>query len=60
VVGTILYDNSGLTTRFTSVCTELRTGTCLPFGVDGSYSFDGFTLDGSGVVTSINQLVNCS
>jgi hypothetical protein len=36
----------------------IRTGECLPIG-DGSFSFDGFTLNGSGVVTSINQFVNC-
>lgn len=35
-----------------------RTGGCLPEG-DGSYTFDGFEINGSGVVTSIGQLVNC-
>ena len=61
IVGTQFYSNSGLTTPFTPnlpSCDVYRTGTCLPVE-DGSYSFDGFTVNGSGVVTSIDQLVNC-
>jgi len=33
-------------------------GACLPIE-DGSYSFDGIAINGSGVVTSIGELVNC-
>ena len=58
IIGTVLYANIGLTTVFTSGCPTIRAGVCLPIE-DGSFANDGFTLNGSGVVTSINQFVNC-
>jgi len=58
IVGTALYTNIGLTTVFTSGCPTIRVGVCLPIE-EGSFADDGFTLNGSGVVTSINQFVNC-
>jgi hypothetical protein len=66
IVGTVLYTNSGLTTLFipNPVCTDAlgqevyRTGACLPLE-DGSFTFDGFTINGSGVVTSVGQLLSC-
>jgi hypothetical protein len=66
IVATVLYTNSGLTTLFipNPGCTDAlgievyRTGACLPLE-DGSFTFDGFTINGSGVVTAINQFISC-
>ena len=66
IVGTVLYTNSGRTTLFvpnpacfdTGGNSNYLIGVCLPEG-DGSLSFDGIDINGSGVVTSIGQLVNC-
>jgi len=58
IIGTIFYTTPGLTTRFTSPLGVYRTGTCLPIE-DGSFSNDGYSINNLGVVTAINQFVNC-
>ena len=55
IVGTIFYTDPGLTTRFPSPVLEYVIGNC----IFNDFVYNAIYINGSGVVTAINQTSGC-